>query len=110
MSDKVYICDEITVQEGRSAALSDAYLGQYAPAARERGMTLEGAWRSPALAVEGRLATLHFLWSVPDVAAWWGMRHSDDNKASWWGFVDSVAQSRKRTFMREIAGAMGEEG
>lgn len=119
MSDKIYIFDEITVSVDASAELRAAYLGEYAPAARRRGMTLEGAWRSPPLEVPGRQVTLHFLWSVPDVARWWGMRVSggqvdpesgqpadgDEEKTRWWAWVDAIATHRKRTFMTDMADA-----
>ncbi len=113
MSDKIYILDEIVVAESQLPALRQAYLERYAPAARGRGMLLEGAWRSPPVAIDGRQATLHFLWSVADISAWWGMRlgtaranakldvgiEGDTDKASWWRYVDAMAVSRKRTFM-----------
>jgi hypothetical protein len=116
LSDKIYILDEIVVQQAESARLRDAYMEQYVPSAKSRGMTLEGAWRSPPIELADRTMTLHFLWSVPDVAGWWGMRlgaaranpdldvaiEGDEEKARWWGFVDSVATSRKRTFMVDL--------
>lgn len=119
MSDKVYIFDEIVVAEEESATLRQAYMERYAPSARARGMTLEGAWRSPPVVLAGRAMTLHFLWSVPDVGAWWGMRlgtaranpdndveiEGDDEKTGWWRHVDAVAISRKRTFMLDLEGA-----
>jgi hypothetical protein len=116
MSDKVYIFDEITVSEGEGARMRKAYLDDYAPSARKRGMTLEGAWRSPPVELEDRAVTLHFLWSVADVGAWWAMRlgaaradpsqdvplASNADKLRWWQWVDNIAISRKRTFMRDL--------
>jgi hypothetical protein len=113
MSNKIYILDEIVVQQMRAVDLRDAYMKRYVPAARARGMCLEGAWRSPPVEIEERLSTLHFLWSVADVATWWQMRlgakratpeldgaiEGDTDKSSWWRYVDSVAISRKRTLM-----------
>jgi hypothetical protein len=116
MSDKVYIFDEIVVAEADGARLRKAYLAEYAPSARARGMTLEGAWRSPPVELEGRAMVLHFLWSVPDVGAWWAMRlgaaradasqdvpiAGNEDKLRWWRFVDNIAISRKRSFMRDL--------
>lgn len=79
-------------------------------------MHLEGAWRSPPIEIADRSATLHFLWSVPDVGGWWAMRlgkaranteldvgiEGDVEKTNWWRFVDSVAVSRKRKFMVDL--------
>ncbi len=116
MSDRIYILDEIAVHQIDSVSVREAYLERYAPAARARGMHLEGAWRSPPLEIPGRATTLHFLWSVPDVAGWWGMRlgaaradasrdvgiEGDDEKIAWWSHIDSIAISRKRTFMVDV--------
>lgn len=118
MSDKIYILDEIVVPQADSSRLRDAYVERYVPAARSRGMHLEGAWRSPPIELAGWTTTLHFLWSVPDVAGWWRMRlgaaradaardvgiEGDGEKIAWWSFVDSIATSRKRTFMIDIWG------
>jgi hypothetical protein len=118
MSDKIFILDEIVVPEGQSAKLREAYFTRYAPSARARGMSLEGAWRSPAIALVERHCTLRFLWSVPDVAGWWAMRlgaaransaldvpiDGGDEKLAWWAYVDSIATERKRTFMVDIEG------
>lgn len=100
LSEKVYIHDEIVVPHTRLAQIRTAYVEEYAPGARERGMMLEGAWRSPPIDLPDRESTLHFLWSVPDVGSWWSMRlASVEAKSHWWSFVDSIAISRKRTVM-----------
>jgi hypothetical protein len=115
MSEKIYILDEIVVREEQFAQLRDAYAKEYVPAARSRGMHLEKVWRAPPVELAGRMATLHILWSVPDVAAWWGMRlgaaranpdldvpiEGDVEKTKWWRFVDSIANGRKRSFLVE---------
>lgn len=107
MSDKVYIFDEIVVAQRDYDEMRAAYLDRYAPSARLRGMTLAGAWSSPPIKLPDRAMTLHFLWSVPDVTAWWAMRlgtpTDDDEKRLWWQYVDNTAVSRKRTFMQDIA-------
>lgn len=117
MSDRVYIFDEIVVAQHGHRVLRAAYLDRYVPSARLRGMTLEGAWTSPPIELPDGVMTLHFLWSVPDVSAWWAMRlgaaraqsdldvpiDGDEEKRLWWQYVDNIAVSRKRTFMRDIA-------
>jgi hypothetical protein len=116
MSDKIYILDEICAQSANSARLREAYMREYVPAAQSRGMQLEGAWRTPPIELPDRISTLHFLWSVPDVGGWWRMRlgagradasadvgiEGDHDKLGWWRFVDSIATSRKRSFMVEL--------
>lgn len=120
MSEKVYIFDEIVVAQPNGARLRAAYLDDYVPIARMRGMTLEGAWTSPPCELPDRTMALHFLWSVPDVGGWWAMRlgaaranstldapiDGDEEKVRWWAFVDNLAISRKRTFMRDMAEAV----
>jgi hypothetical protein len=119
VSDKIYILDEIVVAEAKAADLREAYFTRYVPSAQARGMSLEGAWRSPAVALADRQCTLRFLWSVPDTAGWWAMRlgaarantsldvsiQGDDEKLVWWAHVDAIATERKRTFMVNIAGS-----
>ena len=107
MSDKIYISDEIVVPQAQLAQVRDAYHREYVPAARARGMTLEGAWRSPPIDLPDRTTTLHFLWSVPDAGAWWQMRLDGvEQKARWWAEVDAMIASRKRTVMVKA----GEDG
>jgi hypothetical protein len=114
---KIFVLDEIEVLETQFQRLRDAYMQRYVPSANARGMTLEGAWRSPTIALADRTATFRVLWSVPDVTAWWGMRlgarranaeldvgiDGDEEKSQWWNFVDSIAIGRRRNFMTDVA-------
>jgi hypothetical protein len=118
LADEIYIFDEIVVDTAQSESLAARYMQDYAPDARSRGMTLRAAWRSPAVEIPGRSVTLRFLWSVAGVGAWWQMRlgasranpdlnvavEGDDAKLGWWRWVDSIATSRKRTFMVDVPG------
>ena len=67
----VYILDEITVRQADRASFSAAYMKDYAPSARLRGMTLEGSWLTPPIELPGREITLFYLWSVAGPAEWW---------------------------------------
>ena len=118
MADEIYIFDQIVVETSKSDQLCARYMRDYAPDARSRGMTLQAAWRSPPVEIPGRSVTLHFLWSVVGVSAWWQMRlgasradpnldvavEGDDGKLAWWRLVDSIALSRNRTFMVNVPG------
>jgi hypothetical protein len=118
VADEIYIFDEIVVETSQSEQLAARYMRDYAPDARSRGMVLQAAWRSPPVAIPGRSVTLHFLWSVAGVSAWWQMRlgasranpdldvavEGDDAKLVWWRLIDSIALSRSRTFMMNIPG------
>ena len=116
MSEKVYIFDEIEVAQPQATRLRTAYLERYVPIAKAGGMKLEGAWTSPPIELADRSLTLHFMWSVPDVGAWWAMRlgaaranpendvplDGHEEKLAWWGWVDDLAIARKRTFLRDM--------
>lgn len=96
----IHILDEITVRPGRSQAYIDAYLADYAPLARGRGMTLRLSSRTPAVDVAGVPVTLIFLWSVPSVAAWWGMRVRDTAaKIAWWDRAAAMTVGRTRRML-----------
>lgn len=118
MSDKVYILDEIVTKPGMVAAYRDAYLAGYAPGARKRGMTLEYVRLTPPFELKEGSNTLHFLWSVESVPAWWGMRlgstaeHPADQllvleENAWWEKSKDMAISRRRSVMIDYAGAKG---
>ena len=46
---KVYVVDELVAKPGDGRVLLDAYMADYAPGARARGMTLEQVLVSPPL-------------------------------------------------------------
>jgi len=110
---KIFILDEIVVKPGLTAEYRAAYETRYMPAARGRGMTLEGSWRNPpAQDLHDIPTTLYFMWSVPDVSAWWSMRMSRNpdgsdqrfEKHRWWQESDAMTLSRKRTFLTGLDG------
>jgi hypothetical protein len=97
---RIYILDEVEPLPGRIAAYRDAYLAQYAPAARERGMTLESVRQSPAIELPEGGTVLEFLWSVPDLDGWWRMRFTGEaDKQAWWSRSDTLARTRRRRFL-----------
>ena len=117
MSDKVFILDEIVTKAGMAAAYRDAYLERYAPAARGRGMTLESVRLTPPLELIEGCNTLHFLWSVENAAAFWGMRlggtgdrpfdPSGREKAVWWEESKDMTVSRRRSVLVDYIAAKG---
>jgi hypothetical protein len=100
---KIYILDEIQPLPGGVEAYRQAYLAEYAPAARGRGMTLEAVRLSPPTELVEGGATLSFLWSVPDVAAWWAMRLAGEaDKKAWWTRSTELAVSRTRRYLTDL--------
>ena len=115
MSEKVFVLDEIVVRPGGAAEYREAYLSGYAPRARERGMTLEHIRITPPFEWKEGSNTLHFLWSVDNIDAWWAMRiggaagrpldTSGLDNADWWGETDNLIVSRRRNvFMDFVEG------
>ncbi len=112
MSDRVYILDEIVVRPGCARTYRDRYLTDYAPGARGRGMHLESVYLTPPLELQEQSNTLHFLWSVADVAAWWAMRlgggdrpfdPAGTEKVGWWLEAEELTVSRRRSVMIDFA-------
>lgn len=102
----IMILDEIVVQPGQAAAYRRAHAARYRPAAERRGLTLEHAWQGPAGRDWDDLpVALYYLWSVPDVAAWWAQRLSrtedggDErwDKLAFWQEVAPLTLSRRRS-------------
>lgn len=107
---RILILDEITVKPGLAGQYRDAYRSRYMPAARRRGMTLEGAWQNPPAQDYDELpVTLYYMWSVESVAAFWAMRMSKTEtglderfeKHAWWQESDRMTLSRSRKFLTD---------
>src|ERR1700712_1855867 len=108
VSERILILDEIDVKPGLTAAYRDAYRRDYMPAAERRGMTLIGAWQNPpGLDYDELSATLYYLWSIENIAAWWAMRFSRDadgvderfEKLAWWQDSDRMTLRRQRKLL-----------
>lgn len=96
----IAIVDRIEVRGPDAAAVRDRYLAAYAPLARRRGMTLCHALMSPPVALREGANILTFVWTVPDLPAWWRMRLAgarDPNVAAFWRGLDADIVSRTRT-------------
>lgn len=117
--DRIFILDELVVEQSRLAELRQAFLDRYVPSARARGMTLDGAWQTPPIAIPGRRVTLYFLWSVENLGGFWTMRlgggfsnpdaepaWEGEDKEQWWLHVDGIAVSRRRQIMTGVEGTV----
>jgi hypothetical protein len=100
---KIYILDEVKPKPGGVEAYRAAYLAEYAPGARARGMTLEAVRLDPPVELAEGGNVLSFLWSVPDVQGWWKMRiGSDAEKGAWWARSEELAVSRARRYLTDL--------
>lgn len=102
----IHILDEIVVRPGLADAYRDAYIAEYAPLAKARGMTLVSLLRTPVAEIAGAPATFFIHWTVPDARAWWAMRVRDiDAKTDWWAGAAAMTISRRRLFLSDHAAA-----
>lgn len=98
---KVYVVDELVAKPGDGRALLDAYMADYAPGARARGMTLEQVLVSPPLWADDQPNTLTITWSVAGAAGWWAMRlaaGADPGAVAFWKAAAERLVSRARRF------------
>ena len=107
---RVLILDEITVKPRQAAAFRQSFRQGYMPAAKRRGMTLEGAWQNPPAIDFAELpVTLYYLWSVEGAAGWWAQRMSrlpdgsDErfSKLDWWQGVQAMILARRRRMLSD---------
>lgn len=102
---RITIIDEAWPLTGMVEAYRDAYLADYAPRARERGMVLEAVLLSPPLILAEGGNRITFVWSVPDAASFWTMRFADyDMQQIWWEDGAGMAHRQERTLHADFGG------
>lgn len=102
---RIIVKDEVWPVAGMVEAYRDAYLSEYAPSARERGMTLESVLLSPPLVLAEGGNCLTFVWSLPDAAAFWAMRFAAYGaKYVWWEDGAKMAHRQTRSFHGDFGG------
>ena len=72
--DEVFVVDRVVTAPGCAQRFIDAYLAGYAPAARERGMSLRDVLVSPPIWFDDQTNVVTITWTLRDAAAWWQMR------------------------------------
>jgi len=103
----IFVVDAITAQPGKAGAVLDAYMRDYAPAARERGMTLEQKLITPPIVLKGSgMNRLTFIWSLPSLDGWWRMRFTaafDPRITAFWTALKPLIANRERHAHEEVA-------
>ncbi|GAS89860.1 hypothetical protein [Mycolicibacterium brisbanense] len=102
----VYVIDRVLTQCGQARAFIDRYLAEYAPGARERGMTLEHVLVSPPIWFDDQPNTVTVIWSLPDPLAWWQMTwqgRPDPSLAQWWSSIAELVRDRSRSVAASAA-------
>ena len=101
MSDGlVYVVDQVVTRPGRAKEFVDRYLAEYAPGARERGMTLRDILVSPPIWFTDQTNTVTARWSLPSAQAWWEMTwkgRPDTGVGDWWAEISALVQERSRS-------------
>ena len=101
MSDRqVFVVDHVVTQPGRCREFVDRYLAEYAPGARERGMTLRDILVSPPIWFTDQANTVTITWQLPSARAWWEMTwkgRPDPSIGRWWTGVDELLAERSRS-------------
>jgi hypothetical protein len=96
----VFVIDRVITQPGCAKRFIDAYLAQYAPGARARGMALRDVLVSPPVWFEDQSNTVTITWSLPSAQAWWEMTwmgRPDPTLGQWWDDIADLVQERSRT-------------
>ncbi|MYW05708.1 hypothetical protein [Streptomyces sp. SID3343] len=92
----VHILDQVTLTNDQVSLWLGQFHDRYLPGALGRGMHLDRVWRSPA----GRDATtVHILWTLPGIRAFYAMRGAagaDPSVAAFWAATDGYALDRGR--------------
>lgn len=96
----VYVVDRVVTQPGCAKDFIDCYLSEYAPGARERGMSLRDILVSPPIWFADQTNTVTITWTLPDAQAWWEMTwkgRPDTRVGQWWDGVAALISERSRS-------------
>ena len=100
MSGEVYVIDRAVTRPGCAREFVDAYLAEYAPGARGRGMALRDVLVSPPIWLDDQSNTVTIIWSLPSAQAWWEMTwqgRPDPNLGPWWAGMAELVEERTRS-------------
>lgn len=96
----IYVVDLVVLKSGCAKKFIEAYNREYAPTARERGMTLDRVLVSPPIWFDDESNTVTALWTLHGQEEWWKAavkgRH-DPEPAAWWTKMDSMILERSRS-------------
>lgn len=102
---RIIVIDEVWPLTGMVEAYRDAYLSDFAPRARQRGMTLEAVLLSPPVILEEGGNRITFIWSLPDAPAFWTMRFAEyDMEKVWWEDGAKMAHRQERSIHTDFGG------
>lgn len=97
---EVFVIDRVVTRPGCARRFVDAYLADYAPGARARGMTLRDILVSPPIWFDDDANVITATWTLPGARAWWEMTwkgRPDPTLGEWWSRIDELITERSRT-------------
>lgn len=97
---EVFVIDRVVTKPGRAREFIDAYVAEYAPGARARGMSLRNILVSPPIWYATEPNTVTITWALPSPQAWWEMTwkgRPDPGLGAWWDDVDELIIERDRS-------------
>jgi hypothetical protein len=103
----VFVIDRVITRPGCARRFVDTYLAEYAPGARDRGMTLRDILVSPPIWFDNQVNTVTVTWTLPSPQAWWEMTwkgRPDPTLGEWWSKIGELVQERSRS----VAAAAGD--
>lgn len=92
--------DRVVTRPGCGREFVDRYLAEYAPGARDRGMTLRDILVSPPVWFTDQANTVTITWSLPSAQAWWEMTwkgRPDPTLGPWWDGIGELVEERTRS-------------
>lgn len=98
---EVFVIDRVVTRPGCARRFVDAYLADYVPGARARGMTLRDILVSPPIWFDDDANVITATWTLSGVRAWWEMTwkgRPDPTLGEWWSRIDELVTERSRTF------------
>jgi hypothetical protein len=97
---EVFVVDRVVTRPAHAREFIDRYLAEYAPGARDRGMTLRDVLVSPPIWFTDQPNTVTITWSLPSARAWWEMTwqgRPDVSVGQWWADVQALITERSRS-------------
>ncbi len=96
---EVFVIDRVITRPGCARRFVDTYLAEYAPGARERGMTLRDVLVSPPIWFDDQPNIVTVTWTLPSPRAWWEMTwkgRPDPSLGQWWEGIAELIVERSR--------------
>ena len=97
---------ELAVPPTRLREVHDLFTDSYLPAARDRGMSFDGAYITPPIELDDAPTTLVLQFTLPDADAVWAMKRKVTDSvevADFWRDIDGIVVSRQRRFLAPYA-------